>query len=343
MRLIDDLKDGRKPVIAAPLAGYTDPALASILLSIGQIYMMYPFVSSEGVLKNRKYLSQITEKLTQWCRLIHTGSVHIQIFGSNPAIMAEASQYLTASFPIDALDLNMGCSVPKIWKSQSGSWLLKDPGNAVLIIESVKNAVKIPITLKTRIGWDKNDENGMVVIREAEKLGISAVTLHPRHGKYRFDEQVDWSYIKKTVEEIRIPVIGNGDIESYEDAKKMIDETGCAGIMIGRASIGNPWIFPECSEYLQRLQIRGKPSYKEKIDICIRHLESLVEYRGEETGVKESRKHMGRYLKSMPGASEIRQEVIQKNTLKEVKSILLEYYKRLSSWEESQDLTDDEN
>lgn len=329
MSLIDDLNNNKYPVIAAPLAGYTDPPLASILLPMGIRYLIYPFISSEGIVKTDTYRKQILNRITEWKKLIPKGCVHVQIFGRDASIMAQSAVFLEEELDVDIIDINMGCSVRKIWKSNSGSWLLQTPQVALEIIESVIDSVKIPVTLKTRTGWDNNDENGLLVIKEAEMIGVSSVTLHPRRAKDQFKKSARWDDIKRIRGNVSIPIIGNGDISSPEDARRMIDETGCNGIMIGRASIGNPWLLRRCEEYIQKGVKLPEPSSNERIKTCVKHIEALVSHRGEKVGIRESRKHVGRYLKSIPRASEIRKEIVTKDSIAEVKAILSNHKDRL--------------
>ena len=330
MKLIDDLKSDRIPVIAAPLAGYHDPPQVSILVNLGVEHLIYPFISSEGMVKRKIYRDQVMGKLSKWKKAVPKNSVHLQIFGRDPETMAEAAIFLESEVNCDCIDLNMGCSVRKIWKSQSGSFLLQKPEIAIKIVDAVVSAVNIPVTLKTRSGWDK-DENGLDLIREAARIGVAAVALHPRKGKSQWKGDAEWGDIAKMVTEINIPVIGNGDIKTPEDALEMVNRTGCAGVMIGRASIGDPWIFARCSSFLTDGVHLMEPTWEVRIDTCISHIEKLVGFRGEKIGVRESRKHVGRYLKGLPGASATRKELVLIDDFSDVKQALLSYRERLLS------------
>lgn len=325
MNLIEDLKSGKTPVIVAPLAGYVDPPLVSILLDLGARYVIYPFISSEGLIKRSIYRNQVAVKLKAWREIIRDGWNHFQLFGRDPAIMAEAAIILEKEESADAIDLNMGCSVKKVWKAESGSSLLKTPEKAISIVESVIKAVNIPVTLKTRTGWSRADENGLWLIRESAKLGIAAVTLHPRRGKEQWSSDAIWDEIKQIVSEVDVPIIGNGDIKSSSDAVKMLNQTGCYGVMIGRALIGNPWIFSQCQSLIHNSVDMPEPSAFERIDTCLLHIEKLVRFRGEDIGIRESRKHVGRYLKGLPIASIIRKEIVLLDTFDEVRNKLIEY------------------
>lgn len=329
MGLIDDLKNSKTVVMPSPLAGYLDPALASILVSLGVRHIVYPFISSEGIVKRALYRRQVSGKLPLWRDVVPDGCVHYQIFGRDPQIMAEAAQFLADHEQADVIDLNMGCSVRKILKSESGSQLLKDLPRALNIVRAVLDAVAVPVTVKTRIGWDSREENGMTLIRESASMGVSAVTLHPRFGNQNFDGQAQWDYIKQIVDDVGVPVIGNGDVVSDDDALQMVNQTRCSGVMIGRGSIGNPWIFNQADSLVNRGLKIEPPSANEKISLCIQHIELMVRFRGEEVGVKESRKHVGRYLKGLPGASFARQKVVLEDKLDNVRNLLIEYKSRL--------------
>jgi tRNA-dihydrouridine synthase B len=329
MGLIDDLKNSKTVVMPSPLAGYLDPALASILVSLGVRHIVYPFISSEGIVKRELYRKQVSSKLPQWRSVVPDGCVHYQIFGRDPQIMAETAQYLADHEQADVIDLNMGCSVRKILKSESGSQLLKNLPRALKIIESVLDAVSVPVTVKTRIGWDFGEETGMALIHESASMGVSAVTLHPRYGKQNFSGKAQWDYIKQAAGSVGIPVIGNGDVVTDVDALQMVNQTRCSGVMIGRGSIGNPWIFKQADSLVNKGIKIESPSADEKLSICIQHIELIVKFRGEEVGVKESRKHIGRYLKGLPGASAVRQKVVLENKLDDVKNMLVEYKSRL--------------
>ena len=329
MILLEELKIGPSPVMAAPLAGYHDPPAAKILASLGVRHMVYPFVSSEGLMKRKAYRIEVTAKLLEWRKNIKSCELHIQIFGSTPDVMSDAASYLESDVGADIININMGCSVRKIWKAKSGSLLLKEPELALKIIEDICSRVKIPVILKTRTGWDENDINGLEIIRKACDAGIAAAILHPRRGKDKFQSKANWNEIAQAVKISKVPIIGNGDIKSSIDAKRMLDETGAKGIMIGRASIGNPWIFNQTDEYLHNGVLIEPPSESERIDMCLCHIDELVDSKGEEQGIKESRKHIGRYLKGLPDATTIRYEVVNTDDYQKVKYILSEYKKHL--------------
>ncbi|MBU1023635.1 tRNA-dihydrouridine synthase, partial [bacterium] len=216
---------------------------------------------------------------------------------------------------------------------QSGSYLLQKPEIAIKIVESVVNSVSVPVTLKTRSGWD-TDENGLNLIKEAADIGVAAVTLHPRKGKSQWSGDAKWEDIARIVSEINIPVIGNGDIKTPEDAQEMVNRTGCAGVMIGRGSIGNPWLFSQCSSFINDSVQLTEPTWEDRIDVCISHIEKLVEFRGEDIGVRESRKHVGRYLKGLPGASLARKKIVVIDKFSDVKQALLNYCAGLSTIEQ---------
>ena len=319
------------PIIAAPLAGYHDPPNAAIMTSLDVRHMIYPFISSEGIVKRLPYRNEVSSKLVAWRKFRDGFELHVQIFGRDPLIMSEAASFLEKEAGVDIIDINMGCSVKKIWKSGSGSLLLKEPELALDIIESIRKKIEIPLTIKTRTGWDSKDENGLLIIGKCDETGVDAVTLHPRTGKEQFNGKADWSKIRKAVSMTKIPVIGNGDIKTPFDTKRMLDETGARGVMIGRASIGNPWIFREVQKFLKTGNIIEKPSPSERIEICLRHIRENVDFKGLKTGLKEVRKHMGRYMKGLPNAVEIRGEIITCENYEQVKMILTQYKEYLET------------
>jgi len=301
------------------------------MTSLNVRHMIYPFISSEGILKRLLYRNEVSTKLLAWRKWRGDFELHVQIFGRDPVIMSEAASFLEKEAGVDIIDINMGCSVRKIWKSGSGSLLLKEPELALDIIDAIRSKIKIPLTVKTRTGWDSGDENGIWVIGKSESLGVDAVALHPRKGKEQFGGKADWGRIAKAVSMTKVPVIGNGDIKTPMDAKRMLEETSAKGVMIGRASIGNPWIFSEVEEFLKTGNIIEKPEPSERIDICLRHIKENVDFKGIKTGLKESRKHMGRYMKGLPDAVEIRSKIVTCDNYEQVKMVLTEYKEYLNA------------
>jgi nifR3 family TIM-barrel protein len=254
--------------------------------------------------------------------------VAFQIFGSKPESMAEAARIVSQG-DVDFVDINMGCPVPKILKSGAGSALLRDIGLAREIMSAVVEASSVPVTIKIRIGWDVKNIVAADLALAAEAAGIAAVTVHGRTKAQGFSGRADWNMIRVVKESVSIPVIGNGDVYTAHDAKRMLEETGCEGVMIGRAIQGNPWIFREASQYLLTGLLPPRPSFEERKAIMIRHLNDMVRLLGENTGIREMRKHLCWYTKGLPGGSEFREKVNHMSGIEDVEQEIGGYFGRL--------------
>lgn len=254
----------------------------------------------------------------------------VQIFGSEPSFMAEAAKMIaensyrgtTSLFTPTAIDINMGCPVPKVVSNGEGSALLKNPDLASEIVEAVVKAVDIPVTVKIRIGWDKNSINAVEMAKRLEAAGAALICVHGRTREQQYAPYADWTQIAAVKKAVNIPVIGNGDIFTPDDALKMINETECDGIMIGRGALGNPWIFENTVNLFEGRPIR-EISQNEVIDTALSHLGLMIEDKGERAGVAESRKHLGWYMKGLRGAAELRNRINTAATLEELTELLL--------------------
>ena len=291
-------------VFLAPMAAVTDLVFRVICkeMDCGMVYS--EMVSAKGVQhnnKNTKELLKVDER---------ERPVAMQMFGSDPEIMAEMARKLNEYEDIDILDINMGCPAPKIVKNGEGSALTLNPKLVGEIISAVSKASEKPVTVKFRKGFDDQHLNALEIGRIAEESGAKAVTIHGRTREQYYAGKADWDIIKALKEEIKtIPVIGNGDIFTPEDAKKMLEYTGCDAVMIGRGSQGNPFIFKRTVEYLENGVLLPEPTWEDRLDIAEKHMDMLADYKGEVIGIREMRKHLGWYIKGLPHSAEMRVKI----------------------------------
>ena len=298
-------------VYLAPMAGVTDLPFRLICKEHGCGLLYTEMINAKALCfddqKTKKMLNILEEELP----------VAIQIFGSEPEYMGQAAKILN-DYPNAILDINMGCPAPKVVKNGDGSALMKNPELARKVLESVVANSKKPVTLKIRKGWDSESENALEIAKIAEEEGISAITIHGRTREQYYSGNADWEIIKVLKNELNIPVIGNGDVCSIDDAIKMKDMTNCDAIMIGRGAQGNPWIFREIDHYLKTGERLDKPTKNEKIDVAIKHMNLSVKEHGEYVAVREMRKHIGWYLKGMKNSARFRDEINKMEDVSEV-------------------------
>jgi len=304
-------------VVAAPLAGITDRAYRLILKSMSCGLVFTEMVSDMGLLYNSHKSRQIANTDGE------AKPVAVQIFGSKPEAMAQAAQIVEA-MGAAMVDINMGCPTPKIVKNGEGAALMLDLGRSQEIIRAVVRAVKVPVTVKMRTGWDEEQINYQQLADIAVMEGVQALTLHPRTRRQGFSGQADWEAIASLKRRMPIPVIGSGDIRKAEDAVEMINSTGCDAVMIGRAALGNPFIIRETVALLEHGQKIAAPSQTEKIHMAMQHLELAIENKGEGIAVREMRKHISWYTKGMPDATRLRDRINQAVTGAEMGAILTE-------------------
>ena len=306
------------PLALAPMAGITDLPFRLIARRLGCGLTISEMVSAKGLLyKNVK----TTEMLR-----IDPGErpTAIQLFGSVPEELAEASRIVEAS-GADIIDFNMGCPVPKIVNNHEGSALMKNPQLAYDILAAMVRAVKIPVTVKFRAGWDPEHLNAVEIAKVAEAAGVSAVAVHGRTRVQFYEGRADWSVIRDVKQAVKIPVFGNGDIVSVASGLKMLEETQVDGLMIGRGADGNPWIFRELEAALKGETIPEPPSLEERLALSREHLQMLIAFKGEYISVKEMRRHISAYLKGLPHAAEFRARFHKLNTQQEFENLLAEY------------------
>ena len=290
-----------KTAALAPLAGVADRAMREISREYGACWTVGEMTSSKGL----SFGSKKSEELLQIGEAERPTAV--QLFGSEPETMAQAAEMALRYAP-EAIDINFGCPVPKVAGNGGGSALMKDPELAGRIVEAVVRAVDIPVTVKFRAGWDSEHINAVEFAKICEQAGAAALTVHGRTRMQMFAPPVDLDIIRRVKEAVSIPVIGNGDVDSPEAAKRMYDETGCDLVMVGRAAMGNPWLFRRIEHYMQTGELLPEPSPEERMTVLKRHVELLCKYKGEYIGMREARKHSSWYIKGMRGAAEFRRE-----------------------------------
>ena len=315
----------KNQVVLAPMAGTSNPAYMKICEEMGVGYAITELLSAEAIVRNNKKTLDMLNGINNL-----KIPVAIQLFGANPEVMSAAAKIIAKEFKPKIIDINMGCPVPKVAiHSKAGSGLLKEPELAYEIVKSVVDAINIPVTVKIRSGWDKNNINAIEIAKLCEKAGASAITVHGRTRSDLYSGKVDLDIIKAVKENVSIPVIGNGDIKDIPSAKYMLDYTGCDAIMIGRAALGNPWIIKEITEYLNNGIRVDKPTYFDIINMCIKHLNYLLENKNERVSVLEMRTHIAWYIKGMPYHKDIKNLIFKAETVEDIKETLDNYRKKL--------------
>jgi tRNA-dihydrouridine synthase B len=312
------------PLVLAPMAGITDFPFRRICKEMGAGLVFSEMVSVEALIREHKRTHG----------MLHTDAaerpVVFQLFGSKPASMAEAA-HIVSQGAADFIDINMGCPVPKIIKSGSGAALLRDMGLAKEIIAAVVGASKVPVTIKIRLGWDARNIVAVDLAQAAEAAGIAAVTVHARTKAQGFSGQADWDMIGTVKQSVAIPVIGNGDVKTAQDAKRIMEETGCDGVMIGRAIQGYPWIFREAKHFLETGLVPAPPTLEERQSIMLRHLSDMAGLVGENVGVREMRKHLCWYTKGLHDGAEFRTRINHLERVCDTKRAIEDFFAALSA------------
>ncbi len=310
----------KNQVVLAPMAGYSNTSFRKIIKDMGAGLIFAEMVSDKAlVYQNAKTLELL--KMSEEERPIAQ-----QIFGSDVESFVEAARIVESVMHPDIIDINMGCPVPKVAVSaQAGSALLKNPDKIKKIVSEVVKAVSVPVTVKIRLGWDEASINCVEVAKVIESAGASAITLHARTRAQGYSGKARWEYIKQVKESVSIPVIGNGDVKTCFDAKRMILETGCDAVMIGRGVLGNPWLIRDCVEYLELGSVPKPVSNQEKIEMMKRHFELLKQDKNEKVALLEIRSNILFYLKGMPGNKEMKTRICEAKSEEDIYSLLNQY------------------
>ncbi len=309
------------PIVLAPMAGISNSAYRKIIKEMGADLIYAEMVSDKAIVYENKKTYDLL-KMSDYERPIAQ-----QIFGSDVESFVAAAKKIEEEMRADIIDINMGCPVPKVAvRAQAGSALLKNPEKIGEIVESVVKAVKVPVTVKIRSGWDDAHINAVEVAKVIEKAGAKAIAIHARTRAQGYAGKANWDIIRQVKEAVSIPVIGNGDVTSPELAKKMLEETGCDAVMVGRGVLGNPWLIKNIKEYLEAGKIITKPTFKDKIDMIKRHYELLLQDKPEKLALLEIRSHAIWYLKGLPKSAEIKNKICSCKSSEEIFSILKEYY-----------------
>ncbi len=312
-----------KRMVLAPMAGISNKAFLSLAKEFGAGLVVTEMISDKGIEhRNAKTLSMLDFDGIP-------NPLSIQIFGGDATTLVEAAKFVEAHTTADIIDINMGCPVPKVTKNESGSRLLLDPDKIYDVVSAVASSVALPITVKMRTGWDNDHLFPVENALAAEKAGAGAVAMHGRTRAQMYEGSANWDILAQVASKMTIPFIGNGDVRTPEDAKRMLDETGVDAVMIGRAALGNPWMLKRTSHFLETGEELPEPTIAEKIETAKIHLIRLTDLKGDDTGSREFRQHAAYYLKGAPRAAKVKLAVNQANTSAEIFSIFDDYLKNL--------------
>ncbi|TDL84866.1 tRNA dihydrouridine synthase DusB [Vibrio vulnificus] len=306
----------KNPVVLAPMAGVCNSAFRLTVKEFGAGLVCAEMVSDKGiVLKNARTMNMLyideREK-----------PLSLQIFGGEKKSLVEAAQFVDKNTTADIIDINMGCPVPKITKCDAGAKWLLDPNKIYEMVSAVVDAVDKPVTVKMRIGWDDEHVFAIQNAQAVERAGGKAVSMHGRTRVQMYEGKANWDIIREVKKSINIPLIGNGDVETPQDAERMLKETGVDGVMIGRAALGNPWMIYRTVKYLETGQLMDEPSVREKMDVCVLHMDRLIALKNENVAVREMRKHASWYLKGVKGNGMARKGINDCETREDVVSLL---------------------
>ena len=303
-------------LMLAPMAGMTDLACRTVAKSFGCDFVVSEMVSAKGLIyenKRTKDLMAIADR---------ERPVAIQLFGHEPELMAQAAQIVAERVQPDMIDLNMGCPTHKIVRNGDGSALLRDPKRAESVARAVVNAVDIPVTAKIRMGWDESELTGVEVASRLEQAGIHWISVHGRTREQFYSGTCNLDWIRQVKNEVKIPVNGNGDINSAQDAQEMLDKTSCDNLMIGRGVLGNPWLFRQIKSYVWEGKLLPLPDTYERVCTALKHLSMAIDLKGEHSGIREMRPQLARYFKGIQHSAEVRGKLNAANSYDEVENLL---------------------
>ena len=308
------------PVFLAPMAGVTDTAYRIIAHDMGCPLCYAEMVSSQGIhFKNERTLSMLQSEPAE-------RPLAMQIFAASPEMAAEAAAYVEELGTADILAFHMGCPAPKIVKNGEGSALMRDPERATAILTAIRKAVKMPLSVKMRIGWDESSINVVDLAKRAEAAGVDAITVHGRTREQFYRGHADWEKIGEVRRAVSIPVIANGDVRTYDDLDRIREVTGCEAVMVGRAAQGNPWIFRQLTHYLRTGERLPGPTMRERAEVIVRHLDLLLKYKGDYVGPREMRKHATWYTRGIVHGAILRDLFNKATTRENFLAILAEYF-----------------
>ncbi|PTQ51292.1 MAG: tRNA dihydrouridine synthase B [Brockia lithotrophica] len=302
------------PVVLAPMAGVTNVAFRVLARRLGASLIYTEMVSADGIVRRNPQTRQF---------LVLDPDEHpvaLQLFGNDIAVLAEAARIVEAETDADLIDVNLGCPAPKVVKNFAGAAWLREPRRVEALFRALTDAVRLPVTAKIRLGWDERSITAVEVARAVEAGGGAAVAVHARTRAQGYSGNADWSWIRRVREAVAIPVIGNGDVRSPQDAKRMLEVTGADAVMIGRAALGNPWILHRTVHYLRTGDLLPEPTPEERVALAREHLRRLLALKGEARAVREMRRHLAWYLKGLPQAARLREEAVRVQTLADVEA-----------------------
>lgn len=316
----------KNQVVLAPMAGVCNPTFRLIAKEFGAGLVCAEMVSDKAILHGNKrtldmlYVDEREKPLS------------LQIYGGDRTSLVEAAKIVDKHTNADIIDINMGCPVPKVTSCDAGARWLLDPRKIYEMVSAVVDAVEKPVTVKMRIGWDSEHIYAVENAQAVERAGGRAVSVHGRTREQQYTGHANWDYIRQVKQAVNIPVIGNGDVFEPQDAKRMLDETGADGVMIGRGALGNPWMLYRTIQYLTTGELLGEPAPKEKLEVAILHMDRLIALRDERIAVREMRKHMAWYLKGLPNASRIKDKVKEETSRNGLMQVMTEYIESLNKF-----------